>query len=214
MGMKREGDKSAAEDVIGIFGGSFDPIHTGHIAVAEGALRQGVVAEVWLMVSPENPLKRGRLHAPEADRLAMARLAVADIPEQEIRERIKVSDFEFNMPRPSYTIDTLKALSKAYPGKKFKWIAGGDNLLTLKRWKSPDEILNSYGLILYPRPEYPSGDNLPAGVTMLRGVPPFTESSTSIRESLARGENPSLLPIASGVAEYLVKEGKQNLYRL
>lgn len=189
--------------VTGVFGGSFDPVHRGHLAVAEGALRHPGIDEVWLMVSPENPLKRGRLRAPESDRLEMARLAVANISDPFVRNGIKVSDFEFHLPRPSYTVETLRALSKAYPDRAFRWIVGGDNLEGLDSWRSPDEILRDFGLIVYPRPDSRLPEILPEGVEVLEGVAPFNESSTSIREALKSGAEAVTLPLPKGVAEYL-----------
>lgn len=187
---------------IGIFGGSFDPIHNGHLAVAAGALAECGLDEVWLMVSPENPLKRGTLHASEADRLAMARIAVRSLPE-EVGARVRVSDFEFGLPRPSFTIDTLRALTEACPDCRFRWIVGGDNLRDLRLWKSADEILRKFGLIVYPRPGVRLPEALPEGVTLLKNVPEFPYSSTDIRRMLRASENVRDLPVPNGVSDYI-----------
>lgn len=196
---------------IGIFGGTFDPPHAGHLAVACAALRQGEADEVWLMVSPQNPLKQGRRMSAEADRLAMARLAVDSLPD-DLRSRIKVSDYETHLPRPSYTVATLRSLRKDYPGCRFRLIVGGDNLESFGRWREPEEILRDYGLIVYPRPgeEATSASNLPAGCVILRDVPLKGESSTSIRRAIACGEEPQGLP--PGVADYIKQKGLYEEY--
>ncbi|MDE6811396.1 MAG: nicotinate (nicotinamide) nucleotide adenylyltransferase [Muribaculaceae bacterium] len=196
--------------MTGIFGGSFDPVHNGHLAVAIGALLQHEADEVWFMVSPENPLKQGHLHASEADRLQMARLAVDSISEPELIGKIIVSDFEFSLPRPSYTIDTLRALSEAFAGKRFKWIVGSDNLVNFSQWRSPEEILESYGIIVYPRPGYPLSTDVPESVRILTNVPSFKESSTSIRSALRQGADAYSLPLPRGVRDYIA--ARENLY--
>ncbi len=187
---------------IGIFGGSFDPIHDGHIAVAEGVLRECHLDEVWLMVSPENPLKKGQLHASEASRLEMAKAALCQLS-AELKDRIKVSDFEFGLPRPSYTIDTLLALKEAYPDCEFQWIAGGDNLEIISRWKDYRKILSEFGLIVYPRPDAVIPDPIPAGVVYISSVKEFPYSSTAIREKLRAERSSDSLPIPEGAIEYL-----------
>ncbi len=131
---------------IGIFGGSFDPIHEGHVNLAKYVLDHTDLDEVWLMVSPLNPLKPQGYVATNEQRLEMARLAVEGIP------GIRVSDFEFNLPIPSYTYKTLTELKKAYPNNDFRLIIGGDNWASFSRWRNPEEILSEFGIIVYPRP--------------------------------------------------------------
>ena len=131
---------------VGIFGGSFDPIHNGHISLAQYVLDHTDLDEVWLMVSPLNPLKPQGYVASDRERLEMARLAVAGHP------GIKVSDFEFTLPIPSYTYNTLAKLKEAYPDCDFRLIIGGDNWADFDRWRNPQEILDEFGLIVYPRP--------------------------------------------------------------
>lgn len=189
--------------VVGILGGSFDPVHKGHLAVAEAVLRQGLADEVWLMVSPENPLKKGKLKASESNRLNMTRMAVESIQDSEVRSRIRVSDFEFRMPRPSFTIHTLRKLSEEYPDRHFKWIVGGDNLAGLSKWYAPEEILQTYGLIVYPRPDSELPAETPEGVEILRGVAPYPDSSTSVREKIQSGYDPRSLSLPGSVGEYI-----------
>lgn len=170
-----------AEKRIGIFGGSFDPIHNGHIRLARFIADSGVVDEVWLMVSPLNPLKvGGRQLSPDYERLEMARLAVEDEP------KIRVSDFEFHLPKPSYTVDTLRALQKEYTDYCFRVIIGADNWLALDRWKEPETILRDYTPIVYPRPGYGIENNK----LEIKNCPVTDISSTELRE-LIRSGNPA-----------------------
>ena len=130
---------------IGIFGGSFNPIHLGHTALAAYICEQGLVEEVWLMVSPQNPLKRDLTLLDENERLTMARLAVASYP------MLQVSDFEFTLPRPSYTFHTLQALRAAYPDYEFTLIIGEDNWQNFHRWYRGEDIARETSIIVYPR---------------------------------------------------------------
>ena len=130
---------------IGIFGGSFNPIHLGHTALAAYICEQGLVDEVWLMVSPQNPLKRDLTLLDENERLTMARLAVASYP------MLKASDFEFTLPRPSYTYHTLQALRAAYPECEFSLIIGEDNWQCFHRWYRGEDIARETPIIVYPR---------------------------------------------------------------
>ena len=130
---------------IGIFGGSFNPIHLGHTALASYICEQGMVDEVWLMVSPQNPLKRDHTLLDENERLAMARLATAPYP------MLKACDFEFTLPRPSYTYHTLQALRTAYPDCEFILIIGEDNWQCFNRWYRGEDIARETPIIIYPR---------------------------------------------------------------
>lgn len=194
---------------VGVFGGSFDPIHNGHLEVAVGALCELGLDEVLLMVSPENPLKTGHLHAPELCRLEMAKLAVEELP-PELRRKIIVSDYEFNLPRPSFTIDTLRSLAFDFPDCKFSWIVGADNLTNLSSWRDPERILADFGLIVYPRPGEKLPDKIGDGIRILRGVKEFPYSSTDIRKRLAAGDDDNL-PVAESVKSYL--ERHPEIYR-
>ena len=128
-----------------IFGGSFDPIHVGHVSLAAEVCRQGLAAEVWFMVSPQNPHKQQSGLTDEDMRLEMVRLAIDGMPQ------FKASDFEFGLPRPSFTINTLSALEKAYPDTEFLLLIGSDNWEVFGKWYKADEILSRYGIIVYPR---------------------------------------------------------------
>lgn len=158
--------------MTGIFGGSFNPIHVGHVAFAEALLREGRVEEVWLMVSPQNPLKRRRDLLDEQARLALARIAVSG------KAGIKVSDFEFHLPRPSYMAHTLRALQEAYPERRFALIIGQDNLECFDRWHEADYIRRHFPLIVLPRTES-------TAVEQAEALPLIPISSTEIRAAIA-----------------------------
>lgn len=168
---------------IGIYGGSFDPLHIGHVAMAGYVAQWGGVDQVWLMVSPENPLKSGQYRTPESQRLAMARAAVGDDP------RVKVSDFEFSLPRPSYTFATLEALAAAWPEHQFVLIIGADNWRDFQLWRNPDEIISRYGVIVYPRAGCDVSGSLPEGVSYLSDAPLVEVSSSFIRSAIAEGKS-------------------------
>ena len=131
---------------IGLFFGSFNPIHVGHLVIANIMAETTDLQKVWFVVSPQNPFKpsKGLLH--EFDRFDMVRAAVHD------HYKIEVSDIEFHLPKPSYTIHTLVHLKEKHPDKDFKVIIGEDNLESFTRWKNYEIILKDYGLYVYPRP--------------------------------------------------------------
>lgn len=130
---------------IGIFGGTFNPVHLGHTALASYICNLGLVDEVWLMVSPQNPFKQDHEMLDEAVRYRLVTLAVQDFP------RLRASDFEFRLPRPSYTYITLRELSLAYPDDTFSLIIGGDNWTKFPAWRNSADILAHYPVIVYPR---------------------------------------------------------------
>lgn len=167
---------------IGIFGGSFNPIHRGHIALARQLLTAVALDEVWLMVSPQNPLKQNADLLDDQLRLEMARIALQDEP------RLHASDFEFQLPRPSYTWNTLQALSAHYPDHRFALIIGADNWLLFHRWYHHDDILSHYPVIIYPRKGSPVDvQTLPAGVTLVN-TRRHNVSSTEIRRRIREGQ--------------------------
>lgn len=131
---------------IGLFFGSFNPIHVGHLIIANTMANTSDLEQVWLIVSPQNPFKKNKSLLHEFDRLKMVELAISDNP------KLKSSDVEFNLPKPSYTIDTLTVLSEKYPQHEFKLIMGEDNLVQFENWKNYDKILEYYELYVYPRP--------------------------------------------------------------
>lgn len=133
---------------IGLFFGSFNPVHTGHMIIANYMATQTDLSEVWMVVSPHNPLKAKQSLARDYDRLHLVRLAIGD------NTLLKASDIEFKLPQPSYTIDTLAHLRDKHPEKKFALIMGSDTLQSLPKWKNYELILRDYDLYVYRRPTY------------------------------------------------------------
>ena len=166
---------------VAVFGGSFDPIHNGHLALAGEVVSRGLPDEVWLMVTPQNPHKQDKILSDERLRFQMAQLAVEGM------DGVKACDFEFSLPRPSYTLTTLTALDEAFPDKEFCLLIGADNWEKFDRWYKGDEILSRYGIIVYPRgsegePPLPSGVRwLPAKL--------YDISSTMVRAAVAAGND-------------------------
>ena len=188
---------------IGIYGGSFDPIHTGHSMVANFVAQCNVVDEVWLMVSRRNPLKEHDVIAGDQDRLAMVALVASSC------RNVYVTDIEMTLPTPSFTYDTLQKLSQIYPEHQFCVIIGSDSLEKFHKWKHYDRILKDYGVIVYPRPGYPMPTEESEGMTFLNGAPEFGISSSLIREYVASGWNINFF-VPLSVSQYI---SKNNLYK-
>lgn len=176
---------------IGIFGGSFNPIHLGHIALAKEMRRQLHLDEVWLMVTPLNPFKAKATNLlPDSQRLALAREALRNEP------HIHARDDEFRMLKPSYTWQTLQTLTKEHPDKQFTLIIGADNWLAFDRWRNYQDILSHYPVAIYPRQGYPvdpatlptPGDSGYPRVTLV-DTRLYPVSSTQIRERVARRQS-------------------------
>ncbi len=183
-----------------LYFGSFNPVHNGHTAVAGWVAEQRLADEVWLVVSPRNPLKSDAGLAPDNDRLKMTQIAV---DEQLIDRKVRVSDVEFGMERPSYTIDTLRLLDHQYPNTKFAMLAGADIVPQLPHWKEHEAMLERYRIYVYPREGYEVRDSR---VALLDGAPQWDFSSTDVRRTLLEGGDASGM-VARGVAEYIEKNG-------
>jgi len=164
---------------VGLFFGSFNPIHIGHLIIANYIANFTDLEEVWFVVSPHNPFKEKKTLGNMYDRLEMVNLAIQG------HHSLRASDIEFKLPQPSYTIDTLAHLAEKYPTKDFSLIMGEDNLVGLPKWKNADIILRDYKIVVYPRPGYDAGElrNHPA-VTMT-DTPVMELSSTFIRQAIA-----------------------------
>ncbi len=168
-----------------LFFGSFNPVHRGHIALAEYVVQMGLCDELIMVVSPQNPLKSPSGLAPELERFAMAEIAAA---ESLFPEKIKASVIEFMLPKPSYTVDTLRHLQREYGSQMhFSILMGGDIVEQLEQWRDYEEILNNYQIYLYPR----KGERVEKyldRLIILESAPTFEVSSTEIRERLRFGE--------------------------
>lgn len=168
---------------VGLFFGSFNPIHVGHLAIANVMVETADFDQVWFVVSPQNPLKKDEGLAHEFDRMDMVEAAIYD------NTKLRATDIEFNMPKPSYTVDTLAYLSDKYPNYEFSLIIGEDNLRSFPKWKNHQAILDEYGLYVYPRPntaasalkDHPS-------VTWVK-APLFDISATFIWQMLQRNKS-------------------------
>ena len=170
----------------GIFGGSFNPIHNGHISLAQQLKEKAGLDEVWLMVSPQNPLKQNEDLLDDEKRLEMVRLAL------EGKKGLIASDYEMHLPKPSYTWNTLQALSKDYPEREFVLMIGGDNWDLFDKWYHAEDIKQNYEIIVYTRTP---------------GEPGFIDiSSTNIRQRIKEGKGIRRL-VPKAVADYIRKEG-------
>lgn len=169
--------------LTGLFFGSFNPIHVGHLIIANYMASFSGLKEVWLVVSPHNPLKQKSGLANMYDRLEMAKLATENAPQ------IRVSDIEFKLPQPSYTIDTLAHLHERYPEKEFVLIMGADNLSSLKKWKNFEVLLQNYQIYVYPRPGADVSEWLNHPSITFTNTPVMEISSTFIRKAIKENKN-------------------------
>ncbi len=186
-----------------IFFGSFNPIHIGHLMLANYIIEYKNVDEMWFVLSPQNPLKVQTNLLKDKLRLDMLQYALSEYPE------FKVCDIEFSLPKPSYTYNTLQALKERYPKREFILIIGSDNWAIFNQWKNYQEIIDNYQIWIYPRIGYNiSEQDLPSSVKLLHS-PIFEISSTTIRQAIAKGKNmKAFLPHP---VYYFIK--KRNLYR-
>lgn len=183
----------------GVFGGSFNPIHIGHLALANYLCENDYVDELWFLVSPQNPFKQNQSLLADDLRLKLVQAAIKDYP------RFRASDFEFSLPKPSYTVTTLNKLSETYPDRDFYLIIGADNWAAFDRWKSPEEIISKFHVLIYPRLGYEIPDSLPRNVKTVDS-PIIEVCSTFIRESIAQGKDMQYF-LHPSVYEIIKKEG-------
>ncbi len=165
---------------IGLFFGSFNPIHHGHLMVASYISNHTDLQQIWLVVSPQNPHKSQSSLLNEYDRLHLAKLAV------ENDDQIKVSDIEFKLPKPSYTIDTLTYLEEKFPQHEFYVIMGGDSFQNLPKWKNFETLVKNYQFIVYRRPGFDITENYGANMQYLE-APMLELSATLIRNNCKEG---------------------------
>ena len=162
-----------------LFGGTFDPLRNGHLTIARSVLEQGLADEVWLLVTPCNPWKKDDNLLDDKLRFDMVAEAVRDM------EGICASDYEFNLPKPSYSANTLRRISADYPDREFIITIGADNWVKFHNWRESDYILENYPIIVYPRQGYPI--ERISGKTTLLDCPLMDVSSTQIRQMVKDG---------------------------
>lgn len=183
----------------GLLFGSFNPIHIGHLALANYLLEFVPFDEIWFIVSPQNPFKEQSDLVDAHHRLEMVKLAVSR------EKRFKASDIEFDMPVPSYTLKTLELLEKSNPDHHFTLIIGSDNLLTFPRWHAAKLILEKFPILVYPRPGYPPEQAEPEilNKVKLKEAPLLDISSTLIRKAFSENKNLPFL-VSHEVFDYII----------
>ena len=162
-----------------LFGGTFNPLHNGHLAIAQSVLEQGLADEVWILITPCNPWKKDQALLDDRLRYDMVAQAVKEM------DGVRASDFEFKLDKPSYTANTLRRISADYPDREFILTIGADNWVKFHNWREADFILNNYPIIVYPRQGYPI-ENVSGNVTLL-DCPLMDISSTQIRQMVHNG---------------------------
>ncbi len=185
---------------VGLFFGSFNPIHIGHLVIAESMLDLAGLDRVWFVVSPQNPFKRQNSLLHEFDRYDMVKLAIEGNP------RLGVTDIEFGMPKPSYTVDTLTFLRELYPSYEFSLMMGEDNLTHFPKWKNYEEIINNHNVLVYPRPGETNSPLLDGEAIKLIEAPMMNVSATLIRKKVKADQSLKYL-VEDKVAEYIDKKG-------
>ncbi len=184
---------------IGLYFGSYNPIHIGHLIIGSHVANHTDIQQVWFVVSPQNPLKPSSVLLNEYHRLHLVQLALGDDPQ------LKASDVEFKLPRPSYTIDTLTYLKEKYPQHRFSIIMGSDSFQNLPRWKNFDLLLKNYSFIIYRRPAFEITESYAAKVQIL-DAPLLEISATAIRQFIKAGKSVRYL-LTDAVREEIEKTG-------
>ena len=184
---------------IGLYFGSFNPIHTGHLIVANHVVFNTDIDKIWFVVSPHNPLKDSHSLLNEFDRLHLVKLAIEDNP------KFRGSNVEFQMPKPSYTIDTLTYLAEKFPLEKFSVVMGSDSFQNIKRWKNFEQLLARYAFVVYNRPGFEVTDTFGADVTIL-DAPLLHISSTFIRRQVKEKRSIKYI-VPEAVEQYILANG-------
>lgn len=172
---------------VGLFFGSFNPVHIGHMIIAQYILNYSDLDEVWFVVSPHNPFKEKNTLLSDRQRLHMVNLAIGSTP------HMRTTDIEFSLPQPSYTIHTLAHLQEKFPEKQWALIMGEDNLATLHKWKNHERIVQMCGIYVYPRPQTKPGPYSNHEQVVHVDAPLMGISSTAIRQALAQGKHVSYM---------------------
>lgn len=184
---------------IGLYFGSFNPIHIGHLIIANHILNETDLQKIWFIVSPQNPFKNSDSLLNEYDRLHLVRKAIEE------DSRLKASDIEFSLPKPSYTIDTLTYLAEKYPDHEFSIVIGSDSFQNIEKWKNPEALIKNYSFIVYKRPGFEIDNKLKANIVILK-APLLDISATHIRELIQRGRSIKYL-VPQVVEEEIAKSG-------
>jgi nicotinate-nucleotide adenylyltransferase len=184
---------------IGLYFGSFNPVHVGHLIIANHILNETEIEKVWFIVSPHNPLKKESSLLNEYHRLHLVRLATEE------DNRIKASDIEFSLPKPSYTVNTLAYLSEKFPEHSFRIIMGSDSFQNLNKWKNFDVIVKNYPIYVYLRPGFDVTNKLQADLHILK-APLLELSATQIRNYIKEGK-PVRYMVPDRVLEEIEKGG-------
>lgn len=184
----------------GLFFGSFNPVHVGHMIIASHMVQYTDLSQVWMVVSPQNPFKQKSSLARGSDRLHLVRLAIGDHP------NIVASSVEFSLPVPSFTTDTLAYLKEKYPDRTFCLIMGQDNFETLDKWKNHEYILNHHEIYIYPRPGHQTPTTLSGPGIHFLDMPTMNISSSYIRDAIKSGKSVQYL-VPDTVFEYLELSG-------
>lgn len=199
--MKQPPSKTFPPKETGLYFGSFNPVHIGHLAIANYMVEFTGLDEFWFVVTPQNPHKQKTNLLNDYDRLEMVHLAVED------DHRLQVSDIEFYLPKPSYTVDTLAYLRERNPGRNFKILMGSDNLENFHKWKNFETIIENYGVIVYPRPGFDKSKiQFHKNIVIAENAPQMEISSSFIRKAIKKGKDVRhFLP--PKVWEFIVKKG-------
>ena len=184
---------------IGLYFGSFNPVHNGHLLISNYVINYSDLQQIWMVVSPQNPLKPAKSLLNEYHRLALIQLAI------EGETKIKASTIEFKLPKPSYTIDTLTYLKEKHPDHQFSIIMGSDSFLNLPKWKNYELIINNFPIYIYQRLDYKINNKIKANIHLLK-TPLLEISSTKIREMIKEGKSIRYL-VPDIVKEEIEKNG-------
>ncbi len=181
---------------IGLYFGSFNPVHVGHLIIVNHILNESELEMIWFIVSPLNPFKDSHNLMNEYDRLHLVKKAIEEDP------RLKASDIEFSLPKPSYTVHTLAYLKEKYPDHSFSIIMGSDSFQNLGKWKNPETLIENYPIIIYKRPGFDVNNKLNANITIM-DAPLLEISSTHIRELIKAGKSIKYL-VPSNIEEEIL----------
>lgn len=194
---------------VGLFFGTFNPVHVGHLIIANYMLQHTSLNEVWFVVSPHNPFKEKKSLLKDYHRLELVERAIID------KVGLRTSNIEFGLPQPSYTSNTLAHLAEKYPDKTFTLIMGEDNLRGLHKWKNAEHIVKHHNILVYPRldtnphTEIPAWLQQNANITVLHKLPIMNLSSTFIRQEIKDGNNIDFI-VPDAVAQYI---DEMNFYK-